>query len=184
MRDGHQPTAGGVQLETIGARRRAFTLMEVVIGMLILGIVVGLAVPMLGDTRTLSLREAARLLAADIELAQNESLTHGDDLRLVKFEPSTNSYWVATASAPDTPIADPAGGGQLFTVFGGNRASTLGGVIIQSINLGGDSTLKFDAFGSPDQSTDATITLAIQAAGGTQTLTITIRAGSGEVTVS
>ena len=164
-------------------RRGAFTLVEVLIVVLMLGILFGLALPQMGDSRMLSLREAACLVAADFEFAQNESIAHGDNLRLVKFDTSGNRYWVAAASAPDTPVTDPASGQPLLTVFGSDRATGLAGVTIQSVNLGGDDVLKFNAFGSPDQASDATVTLAIQAAGGTQTLTVRVKAGSGEVTI-
>ena len=167
-------------------RRRyalAFTLVEVLIVVLLLGVVVGLALPSMGDSRMLRLREAARLLAADLEFAENESIAHGDDLRLVKFDTSNNRYWVASAAAPDTPVTDPSNRQPFLTAFGSGRASGLAGVTIQSVSTGGDAILTFDAYGCPDQATDATVQLAIQAAEGTQTLTVRVKAGSGEVSV-
>jgi len=183
MRGSGQRSAVSSQRRAAGTRGApAFTLVEALIIVLMLGIVVGLTLPSMGDDRTLRLREAARMLAADLEFAQNESIAHGDDPRVVKFDTSNNRYWVAAASAPDTPVTDPSNRQPLLTVFGSGRAAETTGVVIESVSLG-DAVLGFDAYGSPDEATDATIRLAAQAAGGTQTLTVRVRAGSGEVGV-
>jgi type II secretory pathway pseudopilin PulG len=180
----NQQSAASRRRGALGVRRTwAFTLVEALIVVLLLGIVFGLGLPKLGDNRMLSLREAARMMAADIEFAQSESIVHGDDARLVKFDTSNSSYWVAAASAPDTPVTDPSNRRPFLTVFGSGRASSMAGVVIQSVSAGGDAILKFDAYGCPDQATDATVQLAIQAAGGTQTLTVRVKAGSGEVSI-
>jgi prepilin-type N-terminal cleavage/methylation domain-containing protein len=167
------------------SRPRAFTLVELLIVLAMTGIIVGLVLPTLGDSRMLRLRAAARMLAADLEFAQSESIAHPDNLRLVKFDTSTtpHRYWVAASSAPDTPLADPSNQQPLLNVFGSGRASGTGGVMLQSVNVGGAGVLKFDAYGSPDQTTDATVQLSIQVGSGTQTLTVRAKAGSGEVSV-
>lgn len=173
----------GSQCSVLSAQfRTAFTLVEALIVALLLGIVIGLAAPSMGDSGTLRLREAARMLAADLEFAQSESIAHGDDPRVVKFDTSNNRYWVAAASAPDVPATDPSNRQPLLTVFGSGRAAEMTGVVIESVSLG-DSVLGFDAYGSPDEATDATIRLAVQAAGGMQTLTVRVKAGSGEISV-
>jgi Tfp pilus assembly protein FimT len=180
---GQQSTSNAQNSTLKSQHSAAFTLVEALIVVVLLGITVGVALPMLGDARTLRLREAARMLAADIEFAQSESIAHADDPRLVKFDTGGNRYWVAAASAPDTPLTDTADGQPLLNVFGTGRAEAATGVTIQSISLGGDAILKFDAYGSPDQTTDATVRLAITVAGGTQTLTVRVKTGSGEVGV-
>jgi len=129
-----------------------FTLVELLIVIVLLGIAAGLALPMLGDAKPLQLREAARLLAADIEFAQNESIAHGDDPRLITFDTAKNCYWIAPASAPDTPITDLVRQEPYLVTLGAGR---------------------------PDQTTTATITLAagssaliVQVASGSGEVTI------------
>jgi len=146
--------------------------------LVILAIVAALALPMTGTTAATQLIGAARLLMADLEFAQHESISHPDDPCLLKVDKANNRYWIAKVSAPDTPVADPAGNGQFLVVFGSGRASTLAGVTIQSYSLGGDTELRFDGFGLPDQTAAATVVLA----GGGAALTITIDPVSGEIT--
>lgn len=162
-----------------GRGRSGFTLVELLIVIVLLAIAAGLALPMLGDSKQLQLREAARLLAADIEFARNESIAHGGDTRLMKFDTNNNLYWIAPASTPDTPITDVVRQEPFLVAFGAGRASSLSLVTIQSISLGGDDELGFDAYGSPDQSTTARVTLAAGAA----TLIVRVAPGSGEVTI-
>ena len=160
-------------------RDRAFTLIELLMVMVLIGIAFGLALPMMGDSKELRLRAAARMLAADIEFAQNESIAHGDDSRLIKFDTTEHEYWIATVSDPDTPITDLVRKEPFLVSFGTGRASGTSGVTIQSISLGGDDELRFNAYGVPDQTTDASVTLAC----GPATMTIQVAAGSGEVSI-
>lgn len=160
-----------------------FTLVELLIVVVLLAIAGGLALPSLGDTRALRLREAARMLAADLEFAQSESIAHPDDPRLVKFDTAAQRYWIAPVSTPDTPVADPSNGRPFVTAFGTGRASGTSGVTLQAISLDGDNILKFDAYGGPDQTTDATIRLAVPSASGIMALTVRVKAGSGEITI-
>ena len=165
--------------EASGTFAAAFTIMELLMVIVLLGIVFGLTLPMIGDAKELRLREAARMLAGDLELAANESISHGGEPRLVKFDLANNRYWIAAASAPDTPITDPVTKQPFLVSFGTGRASGTAGVTIQSINVGGDDRIRFNAYGSPDQSTDATVTLAC----GPATMTVRVKAGSGEVVI-
>ena len=167
-------------------RRRGglgFTLLELLIVLVVMGIAFGLALPTLGDSKELRLRAAARTLAADLEFAQIESIAHPDDLRVVAFDTTDqDGYWIAPASntAEANAITDPVRQGPFVVTFGQGRGAGIWGVSIQSVSLGGDSELQFDAYGMPDQDDDATVTLACDSA----TLTVKIPAGSGEVVVS
>jgi prepilin-type N-terminal cleavage/methylation domain-containing protein len=157
----------------------AYTLVEVMIVVLLLGIVGALAIPMLRDSRDLRLRSAARMLAADIEFAQQESISHADDPRVVRFDAGNARYWIAPVSDPTTPITDPIRDEPFQVVFGTGRAAGLFDVTMSEIEVGGDTDLRFNSLGVPDQSTDATITLAC----GTMTLTVGVAASTGEVSI-
>ena len=158
---------------------QAFTLVEMIIVVLIVGIAAALALPMFGQTDLTRLRSAAGLLAADLGYAQIESIAHGDDLRIVVFDQDANSYRIATAADPDTPITNPIGNLPYTTTFGAGRARDLAGVTIQGYDLAGDDRIQFGIYGQLDQATVATITLA---AGGAS-VTISIDPTSGEVSV-
>lgn len=151
----------------------------------ILGIVAALAMPMASPSATSKLQAAGRLLVADIELAQSESIAHPDDTRLLTIDPSNSAYLIAAGSAPDTPLNASYRGGPMKVCFGMGNFADLSGVTINSYDLdasdeNNDKALGFDSLGRPDQSTPATIQLACEG----QTLTVTVAADSGEVTAS
>lgn len=149
--------------------------------MVVIGIAFGLALPMMGDTQELRLRQAARMLAADIEFAQHESIAHPDDLRIIQFDTVNHGYRITSvkASPVNTPIDNPVSHTPFLVIYGAGRAETLSGVTVQAFSLGGDDSIRFSAYGLPDQASDATITLAC----GPSALTIRIDAGTGEVTI-
>ena len=159
-------------------RVAAFTLIEVLIVVVMLGIVAALALPMTGAAGATKAIAAGRLLQADLEYAQHESIAHPDDPCLLKVDRTNQRYWIARASDVNTPIADPAGQGTFLVVFGGGRAHMLAGVTIDSYSLDGDNELRFDAFGQPDQTAAATVVLACDSV----TMTLSVDPISGEVT--
>jgi prepilin-type N-terminal cleavage/methylation domain-containing protein len=168
----------------IEPRAAAYSLVELLIVLVVIAILAVIALPMTASQPATLLASAARLMTSDIEFAQAASIAHADDARLIKLDAAEHRYWIAAASAPDTPLEYAPGQSTLVT-FGEGRAAALAGVTIQSYDLDkdgetNDTALRFDMLGRPDQSTPATITLACQGS----TITITIAAQTGEVTVS
>lgn len=168
--------------------RTAFTLVEMMIVVMILAIAAVAAITMLGDTESMRLGAAARLLVADLAYAQTESIAHPDDPYGLRFDVSTESYSVvhdstyppfACSSSDVIPVTDPVTSQAYTMQFGAGRGAEFAGVTIDSVSLGGDNCIVFGAYGQTDQSTIATITLS---AGG-ESLTIQIDPISGEATL-
>ena len=157
----------------------AFTLFELMVVLLILAIVATLAAPMFGQTKITRLRSAAEVLVADLGFAQVESIAHGDSLRVVVFDQNDNSYRIATAAEPTTPITNPVGNLPYVMTVGTGRASELDGVTIQSYSLGGDDQIQFGIYGQLDQTADATVTLGLAG----KSVTVTVNATNGEASI-
>lgn len=161
--DGQEPPQHTLDLaacrHSIDASPRGFSLVELIIVVLIIGITASLVVTAVGQTQTTALRAAGQILAADIGYAQVESITHSDDPRIIVFDMDSHSYHVALSSAPDDPIEDPLSGGDFRVTMGRGKAAQLGDVELLGAWLGGDDTLGFGAFGQIDQTSAALISL-------------------------
>lgn len=147
--------------------------------LVIIGIVAALAAPMFGQTHVTRLRSAAEVLVADLGFAQVESIAHSDSLRVVVFDQDNDSYRIATAADPATPITNPVGNLPYVTTFGAERASELDGVTIDGYSLDGDDQIQFGIYGQLDQTADATITLGLAG----KSVTVTVNATNGEASI-
>lgn len=156
-----------------------FTLVEMMIVVLIIAIAAALVVPRLGNTASTKLRGAAAMLVADVSFAQIESISHGDDLRLIVFDNPNDTYHIAAASDTATPITNPINGRPYLVDYGSGPTESLNGVSIDSYDLDGDDELGFGVYGSLDQATDATITLGCDGL----TIIVTIDVETGECVV-
>ena len=160
-------------------RRRAFTLIEMMIVVLIVSIIGAMAVARMGDTSVTQLRSAASLLVADLGFAQVESIGHAADLRVVVFDVAGNSYHIASASSSETPITHPISKAPYEVRFGEGAAHALTAVSISTLSVGGDAQLQFGVYGQLDQATAATVTLITES----HSVTITIHPVTGEATI-
>lgn len=159
-------------------RRRGLTLIEIMVTLTCMAIAALIVMPALGDRADERLRGAAQVLIADLEFAQSQSMSHGDDPRLLMIDSDKAGYRIVAKSAPTTPVTNPAGGDSYATRFGLGRASGLAGVRVSAYSLGGDDKLGFAVLGQLDQTADASITLQC----GARKLVVTIDPTTGEAT--
>ena len=155
------------------------SLLELLVVLLVMSIMAALTVPMLSSTAANRLGWAACQVESDIIYAQTESMVHESDRRVLTFDTTHNRYSLATAAAPDTPLAHPVTGGPYTITFGDSNHPQLRGVSVSSYSLGGGSHLGFGLYGQLDQSTAATVTFAA----GERHITVTIDASTGKVTI-
>lgn len=150
--------------------RRAYTLIEIVITLLIIGILSALVAPRVADMMVTSrVRAAAGLVVADIEYARQWAMTRGTTQAVV-FSPSTASYELTglkNRDRPDQPYvvkltASPYEAALASAAFGSS---------------GTGLTLTFNRFGRPDYGGSLVVTA------GTKQRTILVDGVSGKATV-
>lgn len=157
-------------------RRRGLTLIEVMVTLTCMAIAAAIVMPALGDRSGERLRGAAQILVADLEFAQSQSMSHGDDPRVLVIESDKAGYRIATKSAPATAVTNPVGAMSYVTRFGQGRAAGLDGVRVSAYSLGGDDQLGFGVLGQLDQTAAASITLQC----GSRKIVVSIDPTTGE----
>ena len=158
--------------------RAGFTLVELVVVLLVLGVAAGWALPLFRDDDAVQLRSAARLLAADLDAARIQSLTHAADPRSLVIDAGQASYHLAPTATPLLPVNNPADGQPYRVTFGHGRARLLPDVTFQQIQPA-DGQLDFGIYGQLLTSQPALITLAA----GDARVTLTVEPDTGQTTV-
>jgi prepilin-type N-terminal cleavage/methylation domain-containing protein len=146
----------------VHAAPRAYTLIELLIVVALLGVASALLVPRLIANESLTVQAAVRQLIADMSFAQSDALAHQSFRRLV-FLDANNGYALLQAENnnfadfddpfdPDTAVfvEDPLafGGEQGRYVVEFDKDDRFEGVVVESVDLdGGKRFLTYDALG-------------------------------------
>jgi len=154
--------------------RRAFTLIEMLIVVLLMGIISLAVLPNATADGTVRLVSAVNTVVADIEYAQSLALAEPSDAALVRFDQVAGAYWIAVASDPTTPILRSNGDPYLIT-FGDNPGVDLRGISVLLTDEKND--LAFDAFGRLTMIGERTIRLE-SVISGTMRVLISAETGS------
>jgi len=132
-------------------QRRAYTLLELLIVIVILGISAALVVPVVSGGDPLRVQTTVRAIASDIMFSQGDALAY-QRRRAISFDVTNNQYYIAEVSGESLDMERDA----LFKVDGpGQRyivdIDTLSdnGARIFNVDFDGDSVLVFDEIGSP-----------------------------------
>jgi type II secretion system protein H len=159
---------------------KGFTLLELIVVMVIIGITAWIAYPKLSALNDIKLDAAARRVAADLRYAQNQSIgkrsVHG-----ILFEPSAGRYTVFSPTTA-TAVTDPANRARPLRVdfvSGGEFQ----GIAIASAAFGTSRGVTFDFFGVPRDTAGvelaATGRVILTYQGGADTIDVT--PGTGKV---
>lgn len=137
-------------MPTFSNNLRAFTLIEVLVVVAIIGIAGAVVVPNMIDPGSLTIQSASRHVIADLLFAQNDAMAH-QKIRRVVFDDQNDRYHVAIADGSVMGVkwmgGDAAAGNYQVDFRGDKRFS---GVTLENPDFGGDSTLEFDVLGGPD----------------------------------
>jgi type II secretory pathway pseudopilin PulG len=152
------------------------TIVEITITLLCLGIAAAIVLPTITDNSPEQLRAAARMLVGDIQFTQAQSMSNGDDPRMLVISDDKSGYRITKRSDPATAVTNPIGEMPYVTRYGTGRAAYLGKVSVGRVSFNGDTQLGFAGLGQLDQTTPATITLTA----GLRSITITIDPITGD----
>jgi prepilin-type N-terminal cleavage/methylation domain-containing protein len=162
-------------------RRRGFSLFELTIVVLVIGVIAAIFVPAVGtNLRSSRLSTAANVLASDIEYCQSECITRPSAPRSIIFDTINEKYTLQDNNG--AVISHPADSLPFINDFATGRNAQLSGVTLVSIVVGAGTmnVLTFDAYGRPVITAD----MAIKLQYGTSTMTITVKKGTGEVAIA
>jgi prepilin-type N-terminal cleavage/methylation domain-containing protein len=161
---------------------RAFTLFEMTLVVLILGILAAALIPPVGRNLTSPrLRTAANMLAADLEFCASESIAQPGAPRAITFDVAHNKYTLSEVGG-GTTLKHPGDSQDYVNDFATGRNAQLAGVTITSVVSGAANltTVTFDPYGKPQLAADLAVTLSY----GGQSFTVTMSAATGDVTIS
>lgn len=165
--------------------RRAFTLIEILSVVVILGIASAIIVPQLSSRDDLRCAAAARALMGDLLYAQSRSIALGK-MHYVQFNTATNTYQVLDAVNPNDVINNPVT--QIpYTVTVGT--GNLVHVSIGTASFDGNSTVAFDPMGVPYSWSSSAGPVALSSGtivfqAGNNKKTVTVGAYSGEIKIN
>jgi prepilin-type N-terminal cleavage/methylation domain-containing protein len=176
-----------------GAFARAFTLVEILVVVLILGIAAAVIVPSMGSRDDLKAAAAARMVMADLIYAQNRAITTQQRHYVIFNTTAPQSFRLSLSPTDGSSIQHPVTKEPYSMRVGPGGASGLSEITLGNVSFEGRTTLAFDELGVPyfyDPLANATTTTStsggssIQIRCGTHTLTILIEPYTGEIKVN
>lgn len=132
-------------------RARAFTLLELLVVVALLGIAGAMVIPSLGSVGVLRVQAAIRTLVSDITFAQCDAMAFQEQ-RAIVFDAEVNRYTLvevpgSVIDVQNNTMYDPTRPGGLYAVDMSD--ARFGGARMSNIDFDGDSVLIFDALGGP-----------------------------------
>ncbi len=172
-------------------KRHAFTLIELLIVLTIVGIAALVVVPMVSSHGEMRLSAAARKVVADLQYAQNMAVA-SQRTYYIRFDDVGYDLARSTgASTEPEQVVHPVEKTPFVVGFAAQaKSDALAAVAVDSVDFAGRSVLRFDATGSPgtsDPDGDDPATLGVAGVivlrSGDRTINIRVEPFTGEISV-
>jgi Tfp pilus assembly protein FimT len=153
----------------------AFTIVEILIVVVLLGIAAMVVVPMMSSAASMQIRSAANMIAGDLEYAKSMAISRGQVFSVV-FDTAAESYRVEDQSGNVIPHPVKKGFDYIIDFRNDSRLSQVD-VFSAVFNPNSSQTITFDYLGSPYSGTGTSSPLnsgviSLQAGGFTKTVTV------------
>lgn len=166
--------------------RSGFTLVEILVVVIIIGIASAMIIPQIGSRDDLVVSAAARVVMSDLIYAQNRAIA----LQKPHYVTFSGQQYTISDSSSLAAITNPISHNP-YTVTLNVAGSNIENAKLGSWSFGGPDTIGFDEMGSPfafdgvgTTSLSAAGTIALQSVSGAVTLTISVQPFTGETTVN
>jgi len=128
-------------------RLPGFTLVEILVVVVILGIAGAIIVPQLGTRDDRTSEAAARVMMADLIYAQNLAITQQSNLYVMFQLTPTFSQYSLVRSSDMTVVSHPVNRTPYTVVFGTGGSSGMQGITLVSADFKGQSATTYQTFG-------------------------------------
>jgi len=168
---------------------KGFTLVELIIVVVILGIAAAIAVPMLSSAADMQVRSAANRIAADLDYAKNLAITHQSRYCVI-FDEANESYEIRVDPFGVGDVIDhPVNPGKFVVDFSADSRLSRVDIVSADFDSGASvsNVITFDYMGSPYSGAGSPAplnagTITLQA--DNFTLTVDVEPVTGYVTMS
>lgn len=130
---------------------KGFTLVEIIIVVVILGIAAALVIPSISNAADMQVRSAANRIAADLDYAKNLAITYQSAYSVV-FDVSGESYKIQDHIGD--PVKNPLTGQSSFIVdFSADSRLSRVNIAVANFDPDSNPSITFDYLGSPHSGT-------------------------------
>lgn len=158
----------------IFSRHGGFTLIEILVVVIILGLAMYAAVPMFSGAASMQVQSAANMVVADLEYAKSMAISRQQNYGVV-FDTGANKYQVVVdQNGVDVVVPHPVKLGFQY-IIDFRADSRLSQVTLTTANFDSTNKIMFNYLGSPFNGTGTDMnsgTITMQAGGVTMTITI------------